>query len=91
MSESKKNVAQAAKTARTNRSAPTAASPKTKIDALVALMRRPKGATLEDLMRASGWQAHSVRGAISGAIKKKLKLAVSSTRDGDTRLYRIGS
>lgn len=60
-----------------------------KTDVLVALLRRTEGATVEDLMEATGWQAHSVRGAISGSVKKKLHLTVTSTKDGDTRVYRI--
>jgi hypothetical protein len=60
-----------------------------KIDSLVSLMRRASGATLADLMTATNWQAHSVRGAISGAIKKRLGLAVTSERIGDSRTYRI--
>jgi hypothetical protein len=43
------------------------------------------------MMGATGWQAHSVRGAISGAIKKKLGLAVVSERVGETRTYRIAA
>jgi hypothetical protein len=42
-------------------------------------------------MEATGWQAHSVRGAISGALKKKLKLKVASeVVEGRGRVYRIG-
>ena len=40
-------------------------------------------------MQATAWQAHSVRGAISGSIKKKLGHAVSSAKSGNTRVYRI--
>src|ERR1700744_2068476 len=60
-----------------------------KLGKLVTLMKRPKGATLADLMRATEWQAHSVRGAISGGLKKKLKLAVLSEKTGSVRTYRI--
>lgn len=60
-----------------------------KTDAIVALLRRTEGATVEDLMEATGWQAHSVRGAISGTVKKKLQLTVTSTKEGNTRVYRI--
>jgi hypothetical protein len=58
---------------------------------LLALLRQSKGATLGELMKATGWQAHSVRGFISGALRKKLGLTVDSTKreDGD-RLYKIG-
>lgn len=63
--------------------------PGSRLDAIVKLMRRPKGASIAQMMVETGWQSHSVRGAISGAIKKKLGLAVSSERAGDERLYRI--
>jgi len=56
---------------------------------VVTLLKRPKGATIADMMKTTGWQAHSVRGAISGAIKKKLKLAVVSEKTGAVRTYRI--
>jgi hypothetical protein len=60
-----------------------------KLGKVVGLLKRPKGATVAELMKATGWQAHSVRGAISGAIKRKLKLAVLSEKRGDVRSYRI--
>lgn len=60
-----------------------------KLGKVVALLKRPKGATIAELTKATGWQAHSVRGAISGTIKKKLNLAVLSEKAGDVRTYRI--
>jgi hypothetical protein len=60
-----------------------------KLSTVVEMMRSPEGATLKDIMQATSWQAHSVRGAISGAIKKKLGLSVSSETRGDDRVYRI--
>ncbi len=62
-----------------------------KLDRLVAALRAPKGATLPDLMRITGWQMHSVRGAIAGALKKKRGLPISSTKLGGERVYRIES
>jgi len=44
----------------------------------LALLKRAGGATLQHLMRATGWQAHSVRGFISGALGKKLRLKIES-------------
>jgi len=64
-------------------------APKGKLGALVTLLRRPEGAKLEELQTATGWQAHSVRGAISGAVKKKLGLTVSSEKTEAGRVYRI--
>lgn len=62
----------------------------TKLGALIAALSRPEGATIAELMAATGWQAHSVRGAMSGNLKKKLKLeVVSEVVDGRGRVYRI--
>ena len=58
--------------------------------AILALLRQPNGATLKDLMAATGWQGHSVRGFISGAIVKKMGLKVDSTkREDGERAYSI--
>jgi hypothetical protein len=53
----------------------------TKKDVVLALLRREEGATLAELMTATGWQAHSVRGFISGTLRKKLGLAVSAGKN----------
>lgn len=60
--------------------------------AVLALIRRPIGATLAELMEATGWQAHSVRGFLSGAVGKKMGLTVESFKapQGE-RAYRISS
>ena len=63
--------------------------PKGKIGAVVKLLRRPGGATLEAMMQVTGWQAHSVRGAMSGSIKKGLGLDVLSVKTEAGRVYRI--
>jgi hypothetical protein len=63
----------------------------TKLESVIKLLRRTKGATLAELMTATGWQVHSVRGVIAGAIKKKLGLAVLSEKSGETRTYRIAA
>ena len=67
-----------------------AARPNSKIANVVEMMRKPGGVTLKAIMVATDWQAHSVRGAISGAIKKKLGLKVVSEMRGEERTYRIG-
>ncbi len=62
----------------------------TKLAALVDLLSRKQGGTLAEAMATTGWQSHSVRGAISGALKKKLGLAVTSEPvEGRGRVYRI--
>jgi len=61
----------------------------TKADLLVVLLRRPAGITAAQMSEATGWQIHSVRGFIAGAVKKKLGLAVATEKvDGQT-VYRI--
>ena len=61
-----------------------------KTEILLKKLRSTRGATLEALMEATGWQAHSVRGFLSGTVKKKLGLTVASEvgKDG-ARRYRI--
>jgi hypothetical protein len=62
----------------------------TKQAQLVALLEAPEGATMEILIAATGWQAHTLRGAMSGALGKKLGLTVTSTKEeGRARIYRI--
>jgi hypothetical protein len=57
---------------------------------ILALLQQAKGATLDEIMRATGWQAHSVRGFISGNLGKRMGLKVNSTRrSGGERSYRI--
>lgn len=64
--------------------------PGTKLAALVVALRRPQGATSLQLMLATGWQPHTVRGAISGMLRKKLGLNVVLTRnDSGERVYRV--
>lgn len=60
-----------------------------KIATIVSLMRRPTGANIAELTQQTGWQAHSVRGAISGNVKRKLGLRVLSEKVGSVRVYRI--
>ncbi len=69
---------------------PAAVRPGTKQALLIDLLKRKKGATIETIVAATGWQAHSVRGAISGVLKKKLGLAVTSEKvPARGRVYRI--
>ena len=62
----------------------------TKQSVLIDLLSRRDGATIAEAVKATGWQPHSVRGAISGTLKKKLGLAVTSNKvEGRGRVYRI--
>ena len=64
--------------------------PGTKLAALVRSLRRPQGATSLQLMLATGWQPHTVRGAISGMLRKKLGLnVVLAHNDSGERVYRV--
>lgn len=69
--------------------APLAAPPRGKLGAVVELLRRPEGVTVQALSAATGWQVHSVRGAMSGALKKKLGLNIVSEKTDAGRIYRI--
>lgn len=62
----------------------------TKQAMLIEMLRRPDGATLDEISTTTGWQAHTVRGAMSGALGKKLGLVVTSEKDDVRgRVYRI--
>ena len=52
----------------------------TKQAQMIEMLNRPEGATVEQIAAATGWQHHTIRGAISGALKKKLGLTVEATR-----------
>ncbi|WLQ13265.1 DUF3489 domain-containing protein [Hahella aquimaris] len=57
---------------------------------VIQMLERPEGATIDQLSHATGWQKHTVRGTLSGALKKKLGLKVISEKSADgERLYRI--
>jgi hypothetical protein len=54
------------------------------------MLRTPDGATIEEIMAATGWQSHTVRGAMAGALKKKLGLEVKSEKVEDRgRVYKL--
>jgi hypothetical protein len=62
----------------------------TKQATLIAMLRAPEGATIEEIMAATGWQFHTVRGAMAGALKKKLGLEVTSEKvEGRGRVYSL--
>jgi hypothetical protein len=63
--------------------------PVSKKDAVLAMLRRPKGATISNLMRATGWQEHTVRGFFAGTIRKRLALNLVSDRSDGERTYRV--
>jgi len=62
----------------------------TKQATLIAMLRTPDGATIEEIAVATQWQSHTIRGAMSGALKKKLGLVITSTKDDQRgRVYRV--
>ena len=84
-----KKAAKSRKQATPKAKAHTARDGSKKAD-IIRLLERTKGVTLEELMEATGWQAHSVRGFISGTLGKKLKLRVESFKtDKGDRTYRV--
>ena len=81
-----------AKKARTPAAAPAKAKSRegTKQAELIGLLKRAKGASIAEMAEALGWQAHTVRGAMAGALKKKLGLTIESEKDEKRgRIYRI--
>jgi hypothetical protein len=64
-------------------------TPTTKSRHIVTLLSRPNGASLPELMKATGWQAHSIRGFLSGALRKKQGIPVGSAVVEGTRRYLI--
>lgn len=62
----------------------------TKQATMIAMLRRSEGATVEEIAASTGWQKHTVRGAMAGALKKKLGLAIASDKvEGRGRVYRV--
>ncbi len=71
---------------------PQARTPRegTKQATLIAMLRAPEGATLDEIVAATGWLPHTARGAMSGALKKKLGLTITSEKvEGRGRVYAI--
>lgn len=62
----------------------------TKQALLIDLLSQPDGATIEEMMKATGWLSHTVRGAMAGALKKRLSMKIDSSKvEGRGRVYRI--
>ena len=62
----------------------------TKQERVLALLSRPQGASIEEMMQATDWQQHSVRGFLAGTVKKKLGFSLTTSKvAGDDRRYRI--
>ena len=68
---------------------PPEAKRPSKQDEVIAMLRRPEGATVDEVVRATGWQRHTVRGVFSGTLKKKLGLTLASAKEERGRVYRV--
>ena len=62
-----------------------------KQEEVIAMLRRAEGATVDEVVSATGWQRHTVRGVFSGTLKKKLGLTLASAKEERGRVYRIAT
>lgn len=77
------------KTPKTDKAAPNPRAA-TKIETLISALQTPEGASMATMIAATGWQAHSIRGAMAGAVRKRGH-NVGSEKIGETRVWRIAA
>jgi len=65
--------------------------PNSKQSRVIAMLQSPAGATIAAMVKATGWQQHSVRGFLAGVVRKRLKLRMDSAKVEGTRIYRLAS
>ena len=68
---------------------PHKADPGSKQSRVIAMLQSPAGATIAAMMKATGWQQHSVRGFLAGVVRKRLKLKLGSKKVDGSRVYQI--
>ena len=80
------------KAAKTRKAAPTQAKQTSKQDQVLTLLRRQDGASIDEIVAATDWQSHSVRGFLSGAVKRRLGIDVISEKGEDgIRRYHVAA
>lgn len=77
------------RTLKANSKKPSVSQPKSKTDQILIMLGRPAGASIAEMTKATGWQAHSVRGFLAGNLKKKGYTFSSEVETGGIRRYRL--
>ena len=81
----------ATKTAQQSQNEPKQGESCSKQSRVIAMLRSPAGATIDAIMKTTGWQQHSVRGFLAGVVRKRLNLKLSSEKVDGNRIYQIKS
>jgi Protein of unknown function (DUF3489) len=68
---------------------PSPVRPNSKQNAVIGLLSEPEGVTIAAIMKATGWQQHSVRGFLAGVVRRKLGLSLESKKADGIRIYRV--